>query len=94
MPKVKGISTPFPMAFGDVIDSSVKKVIVEVKGKGTGKYTAKLTGMETGHTIWFVFLPSSDSTPFDISGINQEGSQIALKTINDPNDSGSINFGN
>ncbi|MCZ8517051.1 hypothetical protein O9H85_32800 [Paenibacillus filicis] len=94
MPKVKSLSTPFPMVFGDVLDSSVKKVTVEVKGKGTGtsKYTAKLTGM--GHMIWFVFLPSSDSTPFDINGFNQEGNLIAYKTINDPNDYGSIDLRN
>jgi hypothetical protein len=96
MPKVENISTPFPIVFGDVLDSSIKKVIVEVKDKGTdtGKYTANLTGVETGHIIWFVFLPSSDFTPFDIEGLNEEGDLIAYKTINDPRGSGSINLRN
>jgi hypothetical protein len=92
MPKVENISTPFPMVFGDVLDSSIKKVTVEVKGKGTGKYTAKLSGVETGYMIWFVFLPSSDSTPFDIEGFNEKGDIIAYKTINDPRGSGSIDL--
>jgi hypothetical protein len=92
MPKLENISTPFPMVFGDVMDPSIKNVTVEIKGKGTGKYNAKLTGAKTGNMIWFVFLPSSDSTPFDIEGFNEEGDLIAYKTINDPRDSGSIDL--
>lgn len=92
MPKVENISTPFPMVFGDVLDSSIKKVTVDVKGKGMGtsKYVAKLAGMETGHTIWFVLLASSDSTPFDIKGFNEKGDLLAYKTVTDPRGSGPI----
>lgn len=44
--------------------------------------------------IWFVFLPSADSTPFDIECFNEEGDLIAYKTINDPRGSGSIDLSN
>lgn len=44
--------------------------------------------------IWFVFLPSAISTPFDIEGFNEEGNLIARKTITDPRDSGSVNLEN
>jgi len=89
MPEVENMSTPFPMVFGDVLDSSIKKVTVEVKGKDNGKYTANLTGVETGHMIWFAFLPP-DSTPFDIKAFNEKGDLLAYKTVTDPRDSGSI----
>lgn len=97
LPKIDRISTPFPMVFGEVLDSSVKEITVVVKGDGTGtdsSYTAKLTGKENGHRIWFVFLPSTDFAPFDINGFNQEGVLIANKTISDSTDSGSIDLRN
>jgi len=82
MPKIDNISTPFPMVFGDVLDATIMNVTVEIKGKG--KYNAKLTEVDPGKMIWFVFLPSSSSTPFEIEGFNEEGDLIAYKTINDP----------
>lgn len=90
MPKIDNISTPFPMVFGDVLDPTIMNVTVEIKGKG--KYNAKLIEVDPGKMIWFVFLPSSSSTPFDIEGFNEEGDLIAYKTINDPRDSGSIDL--
>jgi hypothetical protein len=91
MPKIDHISTPFPIVFGEVLDPSIKNVSVEIKGN---KYKAKLTGVETGHIIWFVFLPSTDSSPFDIEGFNDKGDLIAYKPTNDLRDSGSIDLGN
>lgn len=90
MPIIDNISTPFPMVFGDVMDPSIKNVTVDIKGKG--KHNAKLTEVDPGKTIWFVFLPSSASTRFEIEGFNEEGDLIAYKTINDPRDSGSIDL--
>lgn len=90
MPKLDNISTPFPMVFGDVMDPSIKNITVEIKGKG--KHNAKLTEVDSSKKIWFVFLPSSASIPFDIEGFNAEGNRIAHKTIKDPRDSGSIDL--
>ncbi|WP_145040602.1 hypothetical protein [Paenibacillus sp. Y412MC10] len=90
MPELDHLSTPFPMVFGDILDPSIKKVSVKIKGKGS--YNAKLTAAEAGRMIWFVFLPSPASTPFDIEGLDGEGNLIARKTITDPRDSGSVHF--
>lgn len=90
MPKLDKISTPFPMVFGEVMDLSIKNVTVEINDKS--KHNAKLTEVDSGKMIWFVFLPSSASTPFEIEGYNEEGSLIAYKTIKDPRDSGSIDL--
>ena len=92
MPKEKNISTPFPMVFGDVLDPSVKNVTVVVRGADPGKYFAKLAGEDTGHKIWFAFLPSAAAAPYDIEGFNEKGDLIAFKTIEDSRDSGSIDL--
>ncbi|WP_441913474.1 hypothetical protein [Paenibacillus sp. MCAF9] len=92
MSTVANISTPFPMVIGDVLDPSIKSILVKIKGNGSGKYNAKLTGIDTGHMIWFMFLPSSDFTPFDIEGFNENGDLIANKTISDQRSSGSIDL--
>jgi len=83
------MSTPFPMVFGDVLDSSIKKVTIEVKGNDNCKYIAKLIGVERERMIWFAFLPP-DPTPFDIKGFNEKGDLLVYKTVTDPRDSGSI----
>ncbi|MDQ0194386.1 hypothetical protein [Paenibacillus wynnii] len=91
MPAIKGISTAFPLVFGDVLNASIKSVTVDIKG--TGNYNAKLTKGTTGETIWFVFLPSTAaSTPFNIEGYNEQGDLIAVKTISDSRDSGWIDL--
>lgn len=90
LPELDSISTPFPMVFGDILDPSIKKVNVKIRGEGS--YNAKLTSAEAGRMIWFVFLPSPASTPFDIEGYNEEGTLIARKTITDPRDSGSVHL--
>lgn len=90
MPKVDNIRTPFPIVFGDVLDPSIKSVTIKIQGKG--EYKAKLTGVPSEDMIWYAFLPSSESTPFDIEGFNEEGDLIAHKTITDPNDSGTVDL--
>lgn len=92
IPEVEGISTPFPIVFGDVLDPSVNKVTVETKGKDTGNYEAKLTDLNNENRIWFVLLPSADYTSFEIKGFNAEGKLIANKTVSDLRDSGSIDL--
>jgi hypothetical protein len=94
IPKVDNISTPFPIVFGDVLDPTISNVTIEIKGNGTDKFNAKLTGENTENRIWFAILPSTVSTPFDIEGFNEDGDLIAYKTINDSRDSGSINVKN
>lgn len=88
IPKLSNVTPPFPMVFGEVIDPLIKNVSVETKDKS--KHNAKLIELELEKMIWFVFLPPSTSTPFEIEGYSQEGNLIAYKAINDPNDSGSV----
>lgn len=88
MPKLNKVSTPFPMIFGNVLDSSIKSITAEIKESGVHK--AKLIKIDSEKTIWFVFLPSSAAPPFEIKGFNQEGELIADKIINDVNDSNNI----
>jgi hypothetical protein len=90
MPKIEGIQTPFPIEYGDVLDPSVKHVIIVVNGKSPGIYAGRLAGSETGHTIWFTFLPPYVSTPFEIEGLNAKGDIVIRKTINDLRESGRI----
>jgi hypothetical protein len=92
MTKYEGIQTPFPLAYGDVLDSTVKSIIVTTQGEASEKVNAKLTESETGHTIWFAFLPTSAAVPYEIEALNAKGDIIAQKIINDPRDSGSIAF--
>ncbi|MCZ8515788.1 hypothetical protein O9H85_25925 [Paenibacillus filicis] len=90
MPRVN--NSPFPMVFGDILDASVKSIIVTAGGAGSGQYTAKLAGAEAGHAIWFAFLPSSAEPPYDIQGFNPMGAPVAHLTTNDPHGSGSIDL--
>ncbi|KGE17142.1 hypothetical protein PWYN_21105 [Paenibacillus wynnii] len=90
IPAIKGISTPFPLVYGDVLNASIKSVTVDIKG--TDKYNAKLTKVTSEQTIWFVLLPSTASTPFNIEGYNEQGDLIAVKTISDSRDSGWIDL--
>jgi hypothetical protein len=92
MPKIEGINTPFPMVVGEVLDPSIKNVIIVVDGQSPGVYAAKLAGSEVGHTIWFTFLPQSVSTPFEIEALNSKGDIIARKTTNDPRGFGEISI--
>lgn len=92
MPKLDHISTPFPMVFGDILNPSIKNVTVKSQNNGT--YQAKLATVGNEKMIWFVFLPSAISTPFDIEGFNEEGNLVARKTITDPRDSGSVKLEN
>jgi hypothetical protein len=90
MSKYAGIQTPFPMAYGDVLDTSIKDVDIVTNGQSPGKYTAKLVLTETGHTIWFAFLPSTATTPYKIEALNEKGDIIARKTIGDPQGFGAV----
>lgn len=90
MPKLDHVSTPFPMVFGEIRDSSINNITAEIKG--AEKHHAKLAEAGPNKKIWFVFLPSSAFTPFDIEGLNAEGARIAHKTISDPNDSDLIDL--
>lgn len=94
MPREKGLSTPFPLVFGYVLNSSIKSITVEVKGRVVGEseseYHAKQTKVDVNQMIWFVSLPASTSMPFDIKGFDEKGELVAEKTITDPRDSGSV----
>ncbi|MCM3781702.1 hypothetical protein M3231_01835 [Neobacillus mesonae] len=88
MPKVKNLSTPFPMVFGEIIDPAVKGVTINLNGNG--EYEAKLVEVDQQTMIWFVILPSTTSTPYEIKGFNEVGDIILNKMITDPTDSNRI----
>ncbi|WP_340006183.1 hypothetical protein MHH52_01425 [Paenibacillus sp. FSL K6-0276] len=88
IPTVEHISSPFPMVFGDVLDSAIKNVTIQTKDKD--EYKAKLIHTTKESTIWFVLLPTTQSTPLEIKGFSEENELIAHKTITDPRDNGTI----
>jgi hypothetical protein len=91
MPRVKGINTPFPMIYGDILDPSVNNIIiVEKGGSNPGKYSAKIAGSKTGHTVWFAYLPTSSTVPYEIQALNVNGVIVASKIVNEPQDSGQV----
>lgn len=89
IPKVS--NSPFPMAFGEVVDPSIKKIVVVTKGIESGKITAKLAEVSTEHEIWFAYLPPSSNAPYEIQSFNERGELVAHKKVTDPHGSGSIN---
>jgi hypothetical protein len=89
MPNITGINTPFPIIYGEVLDASVNNVIVVEKGSTPVKYTAKIAGSKTGHTIWFAYLPISAAASYEIQALNSNGDIIATKAIQ-PQDSGQL----
>lgn len=94
MPKIDGIKTPFPMVFGEVLDPSIKNVIIIMDGQNPGVYTAKLTGSEIGQKIWFTFLPEFVSPPFEIEALNAKGDIMARGTNSDPHGFGELKIEN
>lgn len=92
IPDYEYASSPFPILFGDVLDPSIQRITVATNSKQ--KRSAKLVEVHSGKTIWFAILPSSATTPYEVKGFNNEGILIANKTIQDPRDSGTIDYQN
>ncbi|QYR21851.1 hypothetical protein KZ483_02065 [Paenibacillus sp. sptzw28] len=84
----KGIGEPFPLVFGEILDTSVKKVIVITSGQTPGKYAAKVADTDTGGAIWFATLPLSAEASYEIEALNGKGEIVARKTIDDLRDFG------
>lgn len=94
IPKLEKVSAPFPMLFGNIKDSSIKRLYVETEEGGKVIETeAKLVEVSHGHLIWYVFLPPSAAIPYIIKGFNEEGKLITHEQIKDANDSGSLTLG-
>lgn len=90
MPKLSGINTPFPVIYGDVLDPTVNRIIIIENGANPMIYSANLAKSQTGHTIWFAYLPTSLTVPYEIRALNVIGDIVVSKTITEPNDSGLI----
>ncbi|WP_340401914.1 hypothetical protein [Paenibacillus sp. FSL H8-0079] len=91
IPTLDQVSTPFPMLFGNIQDSSIKRISVETQENGTVIATeAKLVEVSHGHLIWYIYLPPSAAIPYIIKGFNEEGKLITHEQIKDANDSGSL----
>lgn len=94
IPQLSHISTPFPMMFGHILDPAIKRVTVEFKENDKPVVTeAKLVEVGPESIIWFVFLPSSATIPYEIKGFNDRGELINHKQIEDSNDMGSMVLG-
>ncbi|MGC5772112.1 hypothetical protein J4O75_07145 [Paenibacillus pabuli] len=94
IPELDHISTPFPMVFGHILDPSIKRITIEIKVNGKPVVSeAKLVEVGPEQVIWFVFLSSSATIPYEIKGFNDKGELITHKKIEDPNDSGSLILG-
>ncbi|WP_340017089.1 hypothetical protein [Paenibacillus sp. FSL K6-1318] len=91
IPILDQVSTPFPMLFGNIQDSSIKRISVETQENGTVIASeAKLVEVSHGHLIWYIYLPPSAAIPYIIKGFNEEGKLITHEQIKDANDSGSL----
>ncbi|MNC19259.1 hypothetical protein D3C75_671880 [compost metagenome] len=90
IPEVEHLSASFPLVFGDVLNPSVSRVLVKAAGKEASEYPAIIASDDQGHRIWYTFLPSSVSAPFEIEVFSDDGRQMAHKEISDPYDSGTI----
>ncbi|SFF20170.1 hypothetical protein SAMN05216378_5430 [Paenibacillus catalpae] len=87
MPKFKGIHGPFPIVYGQIADKSITDIQVILGGDA---YRAKIINEGVLEPIWYVELPSSADTPYQIEALNSRSSVVASKTIDDSFDSGSI----
>ncbi|MFE6073975.1 hypothetical protein ACFVQB_05775 [Paenibacillus sp. NPDC057886] len=94
IPELSHISTPFPMLFGHILDPAIQRVTVEFKANEKPVAAeAKLVEVGPESIIWFVFLPSSATIPYELKGFNDKGELITHKQIDDPNDIGSMVLG-
>ncbi|MCW3789993.1 hypothetical protein OM416_00295 [Paenibacillus sp. LS1] len=94
IPKLEKVSAPFPMLFGDIIDSTIRRVTVEIKENGKPEtFDAKLVETGENQQIWYVFLPSSANPPYTIKAYDEKGNLISNKDIEESDGSGSLLVG-
>ncbi|GLX69933.1 hypothetical protein [Paenibacillus glycanilyticus] len=90
MPKYKGITGPFPIIYGLILDSSITKINVTVGGTKAGSYPASITEYEPGQRLWYAELPASSTAPYKITATGDNGKVLAVKSFDDPTGYGSV----
>ncbi|MFX3649783.1 MAG: hypothetical protein ACE3K2_10185 [Paenibacillus sp.] len=94
IPKLDKVSAPFPMLFGDIIDSTIKRVTVEIKETGKpDTFDTKLVEAGESQQIWYVFLPSSATLPYTIKAYDEKGKLLINKGIEETDGYGSLLIG-
>lgn len=90
LPEIEQVSTPFPLVFGEVLNPSIRHIVLQQKEAGTDKSEAKLVTAASGRTIWFAFQPATSGVPFEIKGTDDDDEVIASKMITDVRGSGTM----
>ncbi|WP_338594611.1 hypothetical protein V6669_14595 [Paenibacillus sp. Y5S-9] len=94
IPKLEKVSAPFPMLFGDIIDSTIKRVTVEIKETGKpDTFDVKLVEAGENQRIWYVFLPSSATLPYTIKAYDEKENLLINKDIEEADGFGSLFVG-
>ncbi len=91
IPKLENVSAPFPMLFGDIIDSTIKRVTVEIKENGKpASFDVKLVEAGENEQIWYAFLPSSATPPYTIKAYDEKEKLLLNKDIEEADGFGSL----
>ncbi|REE69600.1 hypothetical protein A8990_13365 [Paenibacillus taihuensis] len=90
MPRFEGIRGPFPIVFGQLMNSSITSIIVTAGGTNPGTYEAKVVEIEDGQRIWFAELPKTSDAPYGIEAHSAAGAIVASTTFNDPRNMASV----
>ncbi|MGO4107399.1 hypothetical protein [Paenibacillus sp. YAF4_2] len=90
MPRIKAIHGPFPIVFGQVMNSSIDTVTFSFGGEDTATYDAKLIPIGSEERLWYVVLPASATAPYKIDARNADHKLIASTTFTDPNNSENV----
>lgn len=91
IPKLEKVSAPLPMLFGDIIDSTIKRVTVEIKQNGKpATFDVKLVEAGENQQIWYAFLPSSANPPYTIKAYDEKENLLINKDIEEADGFGSL----
>ncbi|WKL01738.1 hypothetical protein Q0F98_35635 [Paenibacillus amylolyticus] len=79
------------MLFGDIIDSTIKRVTVEIKQNGKpATFDVKLVEAGENQQIWYAFLPSSANPPYTIKAYDEKENLLINKDIEEADGFGSL----
>lgn len=92
LPEIEQVSTPFPLVFGEVLNPSIRHIVLQQKEAGTDKSDAKLVEAPSGRTIWFAFQPATAGVPFEIKGTADDGKEVLSTIVTDARGSGSVDW--
>jgi hypothetical protein len=63
--------TLFPILYGDLIDPRITEI--RISGENLFQQNAKIINqVHGGHSLWFIFLPNSTNTAFNVEYIDSK----------------------